>query len=222
MGTNRTVLERFLREFGRGSRDAAVACERLEPFFLIAETGAYAPADVVDEARAAEAIACAIGRPVTGIITLPSGRMVGEMGRRERAEHLTFAGTTLKDGLWLRIWREHADALDVALGGRDPRQPIYRAFDQAVGLALRKVFEARFRPVIGGLRWLNTTSALGDLLLLSGWNGVQEALFYQLAFAAAGDEARVGRLTPLVELLPSAIPLCESATRPGHWLLITA
>ncbi|HTK04152.1 MAG TPA: hypothetical protein VL500_01080 [Candidatus Eisenbacteria bacterium] len=214
-------MGRFLREYGRGSRAETLIGERLEPFFVIAETGAYALEEDIDESAAADAIARAIGRPVTGIIALPSGRMLEEMNRRERAEHVADAGATLKDGLWLRIWREHADALDAALGGRDPRQPIYAAFDRALGWDLRRAFETRFRPVIGGLRWLNTTSALGDLLLLSGWNGVQESLFYGLAFAAAGDETRLEQLTPLIELLPRAVPLCESAVRPGSWLVLT-
>lgn len=221
MGTDLATLDLFLREHGRGSRAITGIVERLRPFAEIARSGDYRlAAEELDVEVIASAIAAAVGKPVNGIVPLTTTAMVARMSRGERADHLMRTGVTIKDGLWLRLMFEHSAALDAALGGPDARQALAAAYDKALGLRLRRAFDARFRPVIGDLRWLNTTAALGDVLLLGGWNGVDEALFYWLAFTLAGDEARAARLRPLVALLTYAVPLCESAKEPGVWLAL--
>ncbi|HTM67938.1 MAG TPA: hypothetical protein VL426_01435 [Candidatus Binatia bacterium] len=216
MGTDRAVLERFLRECGRESLVATVT-ERLEPFFLKAETGAYAlaPSSEVAEVRAAGIIAAAIGSPVAAVETLSVSAMLSGMTRGERARHLTASGVTIKDGLWLRLMREHADAS----GG--VAQALYPPFHRALGSGLRAAFERSLRPAIGGLSWMGMTTSLGDVLTLGAWNGLEEAILYWAASVIMDDASRAERLASLLELMASAVPLCESDGRPGTWLMLS-
>lgn len=214
-----TDLARFLREYRDDNVDFA---GRLRPFAAMAGAGSYrlAQAEAIDPAVLAAAIAAATGRPVKDITPLAADAMVATMSPGQRADHLAAAGATIKDGLWLRLLYEHSSALDAALGGPEVKERLYAGFAASLGLPLRRAFERRFRPVIGAFRWHGTSAALGDILLLGGWNGVEEALFYWMAFSLAGDP-RAERLSPLVDLLSNAVPLCESAKEPGVWLALT-
>jgi hypothetical protein len=51
---------------------------------------------------------------------------------------------------------------------------------------------------------------------------LRSALFHYWGFALANDGQMLDRLTPLVRLLPDAIPLGELPDRPGVWLVMTA
>lgn len=196
---------------------------RLAPFIRSAESGTYAlgPADRFDAARAAEAIASAIGAPVAGVIAFSADELVGRMTRGERADHLAASGVTVRDGLWLRLVLEHGTALDRASGGPERRHALFPALHRAFTGDLRSAFERTCRPALGHLRWHGTSTALGDLLLLGAWNGVEETLLSWTAAACAEDGERTARLSPMLDLLSSAVPLCECAHRPGVWTVLT-
>lgn len=64
----------------------------------------------------------------------------------------------------------------------------------------------------------NFWGSLRDSLGSSLWR----SLFYFTGFALAGKKEEVARLTPLVKLLPKAIPLGEKKDEPGVWLVLVA
>lgn len=222
MGTDRAHLERFLGQHLRSEGEVRGIMDRLRPFYENAEARRYelTAAETLGADDIRLTLASAAACPVSSVAVLSSSAMTGTMSATERSVHLARSGVTIRDGLWIRIMREHATALDAALSGRDLRQPLFAAFHRSVGAELRAVFEERYRPVIGRMHWLNTTSALGDVLLLGGWNGIQESLLYWLGFSLAGDAARAARLAPLVELMLRAVPLCESERSPGTWIVL--
>lgn len=60
--------------------------------------------------------------------------------------------------------------------------------------------------------------SLGDSLGNSLW----DSLFYYLGFVIAGKAEQVKELTPLIRLLPRAIPLGQKRDEPGVWFVLVA
>ena len=96
--------------------------------------------------------------------------------------------TSLGDSLWASLWA----SIRASLGDR---------FWDSLG--------DRFRDSLGDSLW----ASLGDSL----WASLGDSLFYYLGFTIIGDRKMVKRLTPLIRLLPRAIPIGEKKGEPGVW-----
>ncbi len=204
----RAVLSAFLLREGMRDETVAHVLDRLDPFFGIADRGAYPFVPVVDDVPSfasaiADAAGCRVGslRPVSiaALAALPT------YGGRSRA--LGAAGANLRNGVWIGIWRREADALRAALGD-DRKSALEAAFTDALVRPVRAAFDAA------------CVGVLGHDLALHAWNTVEETAFYHLGLSLAGLPG-AARLEPLLAVLPGAVPLCPARGDTDAWLVVT-
>lgn len=205
----RAQLSRFLVREGMGEPEAAVALERLEPFFSAAEEGRYplSPVDQTDHGAIASAIAQAVGQPAETIRPISVGALAALPGRGSRADVLRASGANLRRGVWLALVLGRSGALRASLGD-DRRLALGDAVGSSFGWRLRAAFDATFVRV------------LGDDFALHAWNSVEETLVYHLGCAIVGDDAGAASLLPLIAVLPAAVPLCPASDDPRAWIVL--
>lgn len=128
------------------------------------------------------------------------------------------------------------------------RQLVAQAFSDSVDQTLEERLRRRFSADLqrnfglnkGFIRQLmvKVQTMLSDALVEAfetglGWatgqrppfglaGNLRSAVFYLLAFAAAGDTSRVSELVPLVRLLPRAVPVGDLRHDPDTWLVLVA
>ena len=65
-------------------------------------------------------------------------------------------------------------------------------------------------------------TSLRDSLWTNLDTSLRDSLFCFLGVTLIGDTETIQRLTPLIQLLPHAIPLGEKKEEPGTWLVLVA
>ena len=118
---------------------------------------------------------------------------------------------------------EAAKAIALAIGGAAPRvvfvslanpyskpeRMSQEAYVTSLGDSLWASLWASIRASLGDRFW----DSLGDRFR----DSLGDSLFYYLGFTIIGDRKMVKRLTPLIRLLPRAIPIGEKKGEPGVW-----
>ncbi len=144
----------------------------------------------------------------------------------------------------VHIVTQSMEAIDIAIGTMisgtksvsaarlypKPSRVSREAYEKSLWASLRDSLWASFQASIGGCLGASLGASLrasigASLLVSLGaslWDNLRASLFLYLGFTLAGDREKVNRLTPLIELLPHAIPLGEMKDDPGTWLVLCA
>jgi len=203
---------------GAGERRALIvrALAAVGPLLRKAASGKFVlPVGGASEAAIAAAIASATGRPVAGIVSVSAADplpLPDWIPDPTRAEIIGRAfGDSLDRGLDAILHeRFQRDAeRNFGLDAGFPRL-LERTVRAVVGEALARAVDAGFGR-IGGRQ---PPFRISDNLIAP--------IFYLLAFAVAGDAARVAELEPLVVILAAAVPLGQLRRRGDVWLALVA
>lgn len=195
---DRKKLQEFLETNAQKPELIPPAMELIEPLFRIAEAGRYAlaPADDVHLWKAVEAINLAAALPVNRIVPVSAAAPGSWSDRR------------IDDEFHDRLRDSLVGSLADSLKGDE---------ELWVGLGLN---------YLATLGYILTESLPVSLRRFGLWDGLLGSLRvsprFLLGFAVAGNEEKVARLTPLMCLLPRAIPIGQKADEPGTWLVLFA
>ena len=194
---NRDDLRGFLTEKAVKGVDVDALMATMEPFFQIAESGVcpLKPAGELDAKSVAKVIATATNTEVTRVEFVSQANPFPKPGWMTEAVYRE----AIKAGIW-----------------------------DSIGTSLEDIFwdilEAGFRDSIEDSLWDSIRAGFGDsiedsfgVILWAIWTG----LFCYFGYGIINNQKVVIRLKPLVDLLPSAIPLGVKKDEPGVWLVLT-
>lgn len=176
------------------------------PFSAIAETEKYPLVAASDRLRkeAGSAISRATGEPVTEIRSLS----LAEAILRAKTEGRPHGVPTLV-GVDAYFPHRLGPTLDERLS-RDEWRTISVALDAGFLDKIRLLVQRDLEPHLGGIRGLDVMQALH-----SSWT-------YFLGYTMLDDRVVTERLTPLLRLLPRAVPLGFEHEKPGVWHVLAA
>lgn len=169
----------------------SLALDELEPLFQNAESGRYvlSKKEGVDESEVVTAITLATGKFV---------RSVEWVTPRFNAPVPLFFCNVDSVGLEFNVY-----------GNMDPHM-WQRLGDQRLRV-LRSVIQTFWRPLCDSIDPATPLHMLRDRIC--------RITFYYLCAVMDGDEEKVSRLTPLIRLLPRAVPMREIQDRSCTWLV---
>ena len=198
-------LEKFVMDQAMDRDLALRALDLIKPFFTDADAGIYplAVKDYVDAASARDAIAGAVGAPISALIAVSASATPGE------DEDLMPPSGMIK-GLPMFFLENQRPLLAKLLGEELFEQLVltqYECLGEAIVQNLQQYHAALF-------------GQLDQNMVLTLPFMPQVPIFYLLGYAIAGDGDSVDRLEPLIKLLPHAIPVGEYLEQPGEWLLL--
>lgn len=217
---NRDVLREFLLLYCDGE-DVAIHMKRIEPLFQYAISGRYwfSKPEELDESWVAAAISGAINRIVNRIIFVSVDKLALKPDRK----------LYMSDEGYEAYCKCRSAGLAMSLG--EPLRPSLRI---SIGFGLDKLLSGKHltdmkdcldRSIISGL----TTSfshelkeIVGSDILFSLRGSVVESLRFYIGSIVAGSQKNLEILTPLIELLPRAIPLGFKKDEVGTYLVLTA
>lgn len=212
---DRDGFRKFLEENAKAPETVPEAMRLLEPFLLKAESGKY----VLDEASellaksAEEAISMATDKEVTKAVLVsvknPYPRPEWMCQKAHEASLRDSLGDSFRASLWASFRASLGDSFGASLWDSLRASPWVSLWD-----SFRASPWARLRDSL--------RASLGDSLGDNLWYSLKVSLFYHLGYTVTGDREKVARLTPLLELLPHAIPLGEKADEPGVWIVLCA
>jgi hypothetical protein len=196
----------------------------LHPYYAYARHGHYAlhTADKIDVAACCGAISLVTGRAVTGVrfvsLTDPYPPPVWMPATASavvfRPGQLTSVRREVLSGIGNCTGQTLSSALSVDvnanLGGRlsdDTRVRIAYRLHTVVQPPLLAGLGTRVMEAFGNYVWTRCLSV---------------PLYTFVGFTLLGDDAGLRRLTPMMELLPKAIPLGETRGEEGVWLVLAA
>jgi len=204
MKTDQKRLTSFILRESVDKNLALQALAVVDPFFLEANVGLY-PLDVawhVDKGAAMAALDKAFDKPVTGLQIF-----AGTAG----------AGLDANDALpgdilpaAVQVMNLFRDELYVQLDAEQIKE-LTDTLYETLGLMIHRNVMTVYAPF---LQQLDTNDA--NTLALTPL----ACIFYLLGFAMLGDVGMFQRLKPLVELCRHSVPIGESASEPGKWLLL--
>jgi len=213
------MLDKFLSYLRENAIDQALLGHALDSLAVFDRAAAsraigLSPASAIDR-DAAAAISAAVGRPVKKVIVVsasaPDAVLAGENGK--------FCGQKLWQSIETTLWDRLHSCHKLSLWdgfARPRRQPkelgneLWERFDEAIGRDLK------------GAVSKSLPGTLGYDIVETCRNHLWYGLFYYLGFAVNGNVERVQRLSGLIELMGSAIPLGEKRGEPGTWYVLAA
>ena len=204
MKTDQHRLTNFVLRESVDKNLALQALAVVDPFFTEANVGLY-PLDVawhVDKGAAMAALDQAFEKPVAGL-QIFAGTAGAGLGTNEALPNDIVSSAT-------KLLNEFRDELCVQLDGqkiKDLTDTVY----ETLGMMIHRNIMTVYAPFFGQLDTNDAnTLALTPLA----------CVFYLLGFAMLGDVDMFKRLKPLVELCRHAVPIGESVSEPGKWLLL--
>lgn len=200
MSVDREQLKAFLLKSGKNRRLIGPAMKTMEPFFLQVESGVW---DLKASAELSE-------KDLARAITLATGRKVKKIDFVSRERRWPYPIVEqegfYEDDLYNRLFKGI---------GRRRWEKLWENLESHLILDLRKKYRVNLFKLNRDLMSYLYGCTRFQLIL-------EDGLFYFLAFRLAGDREMVKRFTPLIKLLPHAIPLGEKEDEPGTWLVLAA
>lgn len=204
MTVNRHALEMFLSVYATNQTLVKPAMKELEPFFLLAEKGAYhhfASGNKELRAEAAKAIGKVLDIPAPKVVFVsPSHSSHHKLGWMSREE--------FDAGLWANSENNLVDSLSINFT------------DYLRAMLGNSLWESLWEPI--GRSGLFTRSLWNGLNDATLWSGLTYSLFYYLGFTIIGEREKTDRFVPLIRLLPKAIPLSKKVDEPNTWFVCVA
>lgn len=217
---NRDVLREFLLPYCDGEA-VAIHMKRLEPLFQYAISGRYwfSKPEELDEGWVARAISGAINKTVDRIIFVSVDKLAFKPNRKPY----------MSDEGYEAYCKCRSAGLAMSLG--EPLRPSLRI---SIGFGLSRLLSEKHltdmkncldKSIISGLTASfshELKEIVGSDILYSLRGSVVESLRFYIGSIVAGDQKYLGVLTPLIELLPQAIPLGFKKDESETYLVLTA
>lgn len=200
---DRESLKEFLLSGGVEPGKADICMKEFEPFYLKAESGRHdlAKEEDVDVEEVKKSLKLATGRRVVNVV------FVSVSGTTERPEWLT--EKAVHYGFEFSLMHSLQNWFGENRFQRAGPNPSRRRFDRC--------FWSDYQDLATGI-------ATGELwgLMCDVEANLWTSLCYLLDFTLGDDQMQIDRITPLIRILPRAMPLCEMADEPGTWLVLVA
>jgi hypothetical protein len=208
-------LRHLLSSLAVSAGTVSVALQDIMPLMQRAASGRWrlAPADRLDTKEAVRAITAATGRKVSKVVPVSSSDPMPKLDWMTDDAHLKAAQSALTASVW--------QSLGVILQAHyhDDRKG---DFGMRVGLG-QQVADVAERFLIAAVcdifsRGLHL--AFRGALDTSLVESLRASLIHYIAFAAAGNTARVAELQPLIHCLTRLIPIGIKRGEPETWLVL--
>lgn len=217
---DRDLLRKFLLPYCSGDA-VGVHMKRLEPLFQYAISGRYwfSKPDELDEGWVARAISGAINKTVNRIIFVSADKLAL---KPDREPYMDDAG-------YEAYCKCRSVGLTMSLG--EPLRPNLRV---SIGFGLSKLLSEKHvedmknclnKSIMSGLTISfshELKEIVGSDIMYSLRGSVVESLRFYIGSIVAGNQKYLVALTPLIELLPQAIPLGFKEGESGTYLVLTA
>ena len=242
MPVNRKALRSFLVRHAQNPDRVPEAMKLLDPFFRRAESGRYplAPAKKLDRKAMKDAIAKATDKPLAevvfislthpfpkpdwmaksvcqdifwGTIGVSIDNMLGDSLVESSSEGIDWRsfGDDLRDSLEDSLRESLEDSLREGFRGSLGNSPGVDSFERNLEDSLIENLEYILRDNFG----VNSVERNLE-------DGLQESIFSYLGFTILNDAEQIERFTPLIRLLPKAIPIGKKKGEPCTWLVLVA
>lgn len=218
---NRPALRKFLDDNGCQTTKEVMAT--LEPLFQIAEKGEYklAPAEKLDPKKIKSAIAMATGKRVRRVLLVSTSQplllkpewmtqRVYQENLRDGFGHTNFMAS-LASSLLLSLGTKFGDSLRTNFGVS--RRTIF-------GDSLWDILWDSVRENIGYILEDSLRNILWPNLRDSIGHSLNDILYAFVGVSLTNKKKSVGKLLPLVKLLPRCLILGNKKDEPGAWLVL--